>query len=365
MMTLRLTLSTFYHEFHAQAGVDQHEGGEDASAPADGESAEGKTVEEHFRGVSGGNNLVANEAMFRKRSSFVKAAKKLYHAFRSVVGCDLHVSFDTFFLLLCRIECNGFGVWNQDDECLSLALYPTASLFNHSCLPNIARTQDGARVRFWALRGIVRGEALTICYTRATMCSKERMACLEGYHFKCECDRCRADRQFKPLISAMVCSRHNTQGYLIPTPMRPLSTLISTDAPTPSPAAPLPTTAAVSDDASEGSVTHVPTDAPPADVTSKPSPLKAAPITADAIPTLARDVPPPPFVVSSAANHIWLSTTGRAEEMVPGDVETRRVYERLREGVAVTERECVCSVCGAREKRLVPIWAKSGDTGDV
>jgi hypothetical protein len=42
--------------------------------------------------------------------------------------------------LLCRDEANGFGYWDTSYARYACGLVPAASLFNHSCLPNVAKT---------------------------------------------------------------------------------------------------------------------------------------------------------------------------------------------------------------------------------
>jgi hypothetical protein len=36
--------------------------------------------------------------------------------------------------LICKIKCNAFGIWNSRSKCIAMALFPRASMFNHSCL---------------------------------------------------------------------------------------------------------------------------------------------------------------------------------------------------------------------------------------
>ena len=56
------------------------------------------------------------------------------------------VSREEVWGLICRCEANGFGLWDDCYDPLGLALYPAASLFNHSCMPNMCKAHQGCQV---------------------------------------------------------------------------------------------------------------------------------------------------------------------------------------------------------------------------
>lgn len=136
---------------------------------------------------------------------------------------DLEVRDQEVIALLAAIDCNAFLLWNGNRRRkLGLALYGTASLFNHSCDPSVARVQRrGAAAEFYALREVPEGAPLCIAYCDPRKDRAERLAELRvSYGFACSCPRCGhcvgpsngSDRE--PLDDAMFCPRH--LGYLIP-----------------------------------------------------------------------------------------------------------------------------------------------------
>ncbi|OAY76698.1 Histone-lysine N-methyltransferase ASHR2 [Ananas comosus] len=84
-------------------------------------------------------------------------------------------------------------------------IYPDAAFFNHDCLPNACRFDyvDGpgdrnADLTVRALHEIPQGREVCISYFPANWSYKERQTrLLEDYGFRCECDRCRVESQWK------------------------------------------------------------------------------------------------------------------------------------------------------------------------
>ncbi|RKO84538.1 hypothetical protein BDK51DRAFT_31843 [Blyttiomyces helicus] len=139
-----------------------------------------------------------------------------------------------FVELLGMRQMNGFGLWDGANECIGGALYPSASYFNHSCRPNLARitglrcADDTAapsepesapalpldstppsssripsladihkvwslepRVTFRAVQPIAAGAGLHHSYIDLTLSRDTRREMLkEGYCFDCACERC-------------------------------------------------------------------------------------------------------------------------------------------------------------------------------
>lgn len=140
---------------------------------------------------------------------------------------------EAYFQRLCAAtQCNSFGVYDLEDHCVGFGMYPAASYFNHSCVPNLCRVMHhGTRLAaFYALRPITALEPLTICYTDVEQLNsaERRRNLLETYRFFCQCERCAgtadgpqtalgvAAAPFeKPLLLCAACA---IRGYLRPLP---------------------------------------------------------------------------------------------------------------------------------------------------
>ncbi|KAL2786725.1 hypothetical protein BJX66DRAFT_26681 [Aspergillus keveii] len=112
--------------------------------------------------------------------------------------------------LICKEEANSFGLYPRETgvyppppvkeehvgrgEQFGAAVYPCASIANHSCCPNIIHKPDKtARMVFTAGRDIAAGEECCISYFDMTqyVSLSERRAHLSGlFRFKCGCPRC-------------------------------------------------------------------------------------------------------------------------------------------------------------------------------
>lgn len=130
------------------------------------------------------------------------------------VGFGMSESF--FHRIGAACQSNSFGVYSSGDDCLGSGLYPEASLFNHSCAPNLCRVmRPGRTAAFYALRDIPRGEPLTICYIELCEDStaERRRTLMDAYRFFCGCSRCSGGRQGYPLY---LCGKCVVKGYLRP-----------------------------------------------------------------------------------------------------------------------------------------------------
>ncbi|TKA62034.1 hypothetical protein B0A55_10885 [Friedmanniomyces simplex] len=95
---------------------------------------------------------------------------------------------------------NAFGIRSgseDGEEYMGYALYPSASYFNHSCDPNVAKQRVGNAWRFWVVRDVQQGEELCISYLggdEKDLNVRQRRAHLrEVWGFACECARCRRE----------------------------------------------------------------------------------------------------------------------------------------------------------------------------
>ncbi|PRP87127.1 NADPH:quinone reductase-like protein [Planoprotostelium fungivorum] len=75
---------------------------------------------------------------------------------------------------------------------LGVGLYPTAAVFNHSCLPNVAFSHDNqGAISFRALSDVEKGTELCSSYIDIILPTAERQITLRSrYGFDCHCSRC-------------------------------------------------------------------------------------------------------------------------------------------------------------------------------
>eukprot|EP01137_Pigoraptor_chileana_P028474 Opistho-2@12473 len=94
--------------------------------------------------------------------------------------------------VVCREECNSFGFWDRDGEMYAYGLFPFASYFNHSCVPNAVKLVRGRMVMFRATAPIMAGDEICLSYVQVTdSCDARNSKLLEMYRFECGCERCR------------------------------------------------------------------------------------------------------------------------------------------------------------------------------
>eukprot|EP00668_Euglena_longa_P017937 GGOE01022421.1.p1 GENE.GGOE01022421.1~~GGOE01022421.1.p1 ORF type:complete len:340 (+),score=69.78 GGOE01022421.1:48-1022(+) len=72
---------------------------------------------------------------------------------------------DAAMFLLLRAECNSFSFWSSDGnyDQLGLGLFFDAAMYNHDCLPNVAKMVVGRNLQFIALRPIAKGSEVACC----------------------------------------------------------------------------------------------------------------------------------------------------------------------------------------------------------
>lgn len=98
---------------------------------------------------------------------------------------------------LLQIHINGLAVVPAQHadakDRIALAVYPTASLMNHSCQPNVALAFDGALLTARALEPLQPLDAVLHCYgpQKGPLITPMRQQQLqEQYHFLCHCRAC-------------------------------------------------------------------------------------------------------------------------------------------------------------------------------
>ncbi|KAJ3101312.1 hypothetical protein HK100_004562 [Physocladia obscura] len=130
--------------------------------------------------------------------------------------------------VICIKQCNGFGLWDQEGECMGHAVFPAASFFNHSCSKNLEREigmrlvlvtdrvqnahdstctvidssdmgilkalQAQVDVVMLAKRDIRKGELVTHSYVDPSWNREKRRQYLKDvYYFDCNCERCEVE----------------------------------------------------------------------------------------------------------------------------------------------------------------------------
>lgn len=138
------------------------------------------------------------------------------------------LSADRVLHLICQEEANSFGLYPRETgifplpqppvdrgEQFAAAVYPTAAMANHSCIPNVSRAahfydfdlnidqnqmthkpdEDG-RMIFTASRDILPGQECCIAYfdlTEYTDLASRREHLGKSFKFTCQCDRCMSE----------------------------------------------------------------------------------------------------------------------------------------------------------------------------
>eukprot|EP00668_Euglena_longa_P017936 GGOE01022420.1.p1 GENE.GGOE01022420.1~~GGOE01022420.1.p1 ORF type:complete len:352 (+),score=84.58 GGOE01022420.1:48-1058(+) len=103
---------------------------------------------------------------------------------------------DAAMFLLLRAECNSFSFWSSDGnyDQLGLGLFFDAAMYNHDCLPNVAKMVVGRNLQFIALRPIAKGSEVCISYVPVDEDRESRQHILaRHFHFLCCCGRCTAE----------------------------------------------------------------------------------------------------------------------------------------------------------------------------
>jgi len=127
---------------------------------------------------------------------------------------------DQIIALLCINHFNTFGIWDEYHQCIGLGIYPRASFFNHSCAPNVYRSellssslapqlQSRRIISFKALHPIPRGSEVCISYSDVDLAKQVRQDyLLYQFHFKCLCSRCSAeDETNDDFVSLYICPK--------------------------------------------------------------------------------------------------------------------------------------------------------------
>ena len=125
---------------------------------------------------------------------------------------------------LLQIHINGLAVVPQRHsyvrDRIALAVYPTASLMNHSCQPNVALAFNGAELTARAVEPLQVRQAVLHCYgpqKGAVVTPLRQQQLHEQYHFLCQCQAC--TKGFNNAEQAMVglrCLDKSCDGAVVP-----------------------------------------------------------------------------------------------------------------------------------------------------
>ncbi|XP_065831641.1 SET and MYND domain-containing protein 4-like [Oscarella lobularis] len=144
---------------------------------------------------------------------------------------DKDVLFGFVMRHLLQIQCNvhaitalvvdrremGDHVETQNQVRLALAIYPRASLLNHSCDPNVIVSYERRKLFVRTLKSVSKGDELLHCYGPhcARMRFRERRKALrEQYYFDCVCSACSTEEASERelghrFVDLFVCGRCN------------------------------------------------------------------------------------------------------------------------------------------------------------
>jgi SET and MYND domain-containing protein len=139
---------------------------------------------------------------------------------------------ENLFLLVCKEECNSFGLYKHSPgeykRPYGLALYPEAVYFNHSCCPNVVHTTLGKDELFFSAMDIKEGEELTITYIDIRKPVSKRNSELKSvFLFTCDCQRCVVEKssdsgnqttlsEIQKRIRLYLCQEKFCQGVYLP-----------------------------------------------------------------------------------------------------------------------------------------------------
>merc|ERR1712106_167066 len=99
-----------------------------------------------------------------------------------------------------------------------VAVYPTYSYANHSCVCNShTKKYKDHKLELIAQSQINPGDQIWTRYTTPQLGSLQRVADIQKtWHFTCSCPRCQDPTEFGTMMSAVRCTVTNCQGFLLP-----------------------------------------------------------------------------------------------------------------------------------------------------
>ena len=92
------------------------------------------------------------------------------------------------------------GVWSKEQRRIAAGIYPTASLMNHACDPDVIVSFIGRTLVVRATHNIQPGEEIAHCYgpSASRMSREVRQSLLQKqYFFTCNCSACKSDKDLE------------------------------------------------------------------------------------------------------------------------------------------------------------------------
>ncbi|KAJ3036102.1 hypothetical protein HDV00_003078 [Rhizophlyctis rosea] len=209
-----------------------------------------------------------NQSLFppSKIAHFNAVAQHLNRFQQTLPGPPTPLSHEDLVSLICREECNSFGLYTfslkghtAPRQPYGLSLFPSAVFFNHACVPNVGHVArpmagGGKEMVFYALKDMEEGEEACISYVGLERSSSavdsdsivhchepttvpvdspkiDRRTLKEWFFFDCDCERCFIDEQLAnghlypsdPQVVDLderwrdiVCERDGCFGYFVP-----------------------------------------------------------------------------------------------------------------------------------------------------
>jgi len=135
---------------------------------------------------------------------------------------------ETVLDVVLKTRNNMFNIFRSSSVSLGWGVYIEASLFNHSCQPNVClfRKPGTPEFQFVTIHDVAAGEELTVTYLGYGDLASRRAHLREHYFFHCECRRCVEEEQQLPQgapgfdlwYEQSHCKKLGCLGYLVPLP---------------------------------------------------------------------------------------------------------------------------------------------------
>ncbi|CAO1420499.1 unnamed protein product [Diamesa tonsa] len=157
--------------------------------------------------------LDAHAAILNKHSKLKDVWKTHEMFIRNFLLRHAQISDSNFHgIYACRLKkedltnMNSQALFNELQETIASGCFPFLSLLNHSCAPNVIRTNVQGKVAIVVLRPLAAGDQLFDCYSANfnTHSRSERQSKLyREFYFKCECEACSLNFPAPPTLKTI------------------------------------------------------------------------------------------------------------------------------------------------------------------
>lgn len=138
---------------------------------------------------------------FHPELSTSALTKENYKRLQSVIYLNGFTLDSKSVIILLKKKDENIAVDLLDDKSVrNVSMYKIASLFNHSCIPNVGSLSPilSNCLKLVALREIKKGDELVISYTKTTEpLEYRREVLLKHYQFICQCEKCLEESNMK------------------------------------------------------------------------------------------------------------------------------------------------------------------------